>query len=185
MTSGWPTAADLLALREATPTYTLTDVAPVDPARALALWADPETARRTNPLFAGFTVQRQESTAEGERLEFTVSERIPLPSADAECFSIPITFAAVLWTPHTEASGKDSTAAATLFSFAPAACNVRVVNRWTFRAASDPQTTAVVQDTFITAPSCLHAFTVSTARRGQEQGLRNNIALLTAARQSN
>ena len=177
VTSEWPTATDLARLRAEEPAYTLTVEAPVPPARALAVWAEPETARRTNPLIISVVTNGQEESADrSRRVSFTVTDQIsPLGRC---CCSIPVRFPAIFWVPATESAGQDPAADATLYSYAPAACGVTVVNRWTFLATPNGSATTVRQDTWVSAPALLRQFTISQARSAHSEGLRKISELL-------
>ena len=166
--SGWPTAADLERIKATVPAFTLNVAVPVSPSHARKLWADPETAKRTNPLIERVVVHGRSSTSDGELVSFTVTDRIKFCC----CFSVPVRFPAVFWTSTSSAKANELL----LYSRAPAGYGVTVINQWTFSA--NGAGTTVRQDTYVTAPALLRAYVINTARSAHSEGLQKNVALL-------
>ena len=164
----WPEAADLVALRSATPAYVLRVVVPTKPSDAIRLWSDPLTAKRTNPLIFHVAVDGFVEGADGKRLAFTVHDRLRFC-----CFSFAVRFAAIFFTP----SSSDGEGIM-LYSYAPASCGVTVINRWTFAPADQGNSTIVEQHTFVHAPALLRKYVIDTARGAHAEGLQKTAALV-------
>lgn len=166
-----------LPASSAKPDYTLAVEVPVTPARALATWSDPATAKATNPLISSVVVERWETLANGKIVVFSVTDNVPISRCLPSC-TIPVTFPGTFWIPLSSGSyaGLSAAGDTMLYSYAPAACGVTVVNRWRFIARG--QGVLVQQDTWVAAPSLLQSFVVNTARAAHQSGLQKTAAIL-------